>query len=100
MECLDQCAAGGSFRLFCGDSSSYIGIEENCGSERKKKNYSPGSPGTVERGCICPEAENNFGRGRSKNGLIEASFSADAECPIHGFEVILSVKWDESELDV
>ena len=28
--------------------------------------YDPGSPGAVERGCTCPQAENNFGRGRSK----------------------------------
>ena len=24
----------------------------------------PGSPRAVHRGCSCPEAENNFGRGR------------------------------------
>lgn len=30
--------------------------------------YNPGSPDAVERGCTSPAAENNLGRGRSKNG--------------------------------
>jgi hypothetical protein len=51
-------------------------------------NYKPGSSGAIQRGCTCPEAENNFGRGRSKNGVIEAIFTADPWCPIHGFEVL------------
>jgi len=28
--------------------------------------YKPGSPGAVECGCTCPQAENNFGRGRHR----------------------------------
>ena len=54
--------------------------------------YSPGSPEAVSRGCTCPAAENNFGRGRSKNGVIEASFAADPYCTIHGFEVLFGIK--------
>jgi hypothetical protein len=57
-------------------------------------NYKPSSPGADERGCTCPEAENNFGCGRSKNGVIEKSFTADPECPIHGLEVLLGIKLD------
>jgi hypothetical protein len=54
-------------------------------------NYSPGSPGAVERGCTCPEAENNFGRGRSKNGVIQPSFTADPRCHIHGVEALFGI---------
>lgn len=58
------------------------------------RNYKPGSPGAVERGCTCPQAENNFGRGRSRNGVVEPSFTADPYCPIHGFEFLLGIKLD------
>jgi hypothetical protein len=54
----------------------------------------PGSPNAVALGCSCPQAENNFGRGRSKNGVIEALFTADPECPIHGFEVLFEIDPD------
>jgi len=54
----------------------------------------PGSPSAAELGCTCPAAENNFGRGRSKNGVIEASFTADPHCPIHGFEVLFEIEID------
>jgi hypothetical protein len=56
--------------------------------------YKPCSADAVERGCTCPQAENNFGRGRSKNGVIEASFTADPYCSIHGIEVLLGMKLD------
>jgi hypothetical protein len=56
--------------------------------------YHPGSPGAVERGCTYPEAEDNFGRGRSKNGIVEPSFTADPQCPIYGFEVLFGIKVD------
>ena len=56
--------------------------------------YDPGSPDAVERGCTCPEAENNFGRGRSKNGVVEPSFTADPQCPIHGLEILFGIKMD------
>ena len=56
--------------------------------------YKPGSPGAVERGCTCPQAENNFGRGRTKNGVIDKSFTADPRCPIHGLEVLLGIEVD------
>jgi len=65
--------------------------------------YNPGSPGAVERGCTCPQAENNFGRGRSKNGVVEPSFATDPDCPIHGFDVLLKMleknNEDGSELE-
>jgi hypothetical protein len=51
----------------------------------------PGSPEAVERGCTCPTAENNFGRGRSKHGVVESNFATDSECPIHGTEVLLGI---------
>lgn len=54
--------------------------------------HDPGSPGAVARGCTCPQAENNFGRGRSKNGIIKPSFTADPQCPVHGLEVLLGIK--------
>ena len=57
--------------------------------------YNPGSPEAVARGCTCPEAENNFGRGRSKNGVIEASFTADPYCRIHGIEILFGLSLDE-----
>ena len=57
-------------------------------------NYHPGSPDAVERGCTCPQAENNFGRGRSKNGVIQESFTADPYCRIHGLEVLLGIELD------
>jgi hypothetical protein len=43
---------------------------------------------------MCPEAENNFGRGRSKNGVVEPSFAADPRCQIHGFEALLGIEVD------
>jgi hypothetical protein len=54
--------------------------------------YDHGSPGAVELGCTCPQAENNFGRGRSKNGVIEPNFAADPRCSIHGFEALLEIE--------
>lgn len=54
----------------------------------------PGSPSAVALGCTCPAAENNFGRGRSKNGVIEASFTADPYCVIHGFEALSEIVKD------
>jgi hypothetical protein len=63
-------------------------------SEDNFKKYKPGSPGAVERGCTCPQAENNFGRGRSKDGVIKPDFAADPQCPIHGFEVLFGIKVD------
>ena len=59
--------------------------------------HSPGSPSAVALGCTCPEALNNFGRGRSTNGVIEPSFAADPDCPVHAFEIILG--FIEDELD-
>lgn len=59
--------------------------------DEKFTKYNPGSPGAVDRGCTCPQAENNFGRGRSKNGLVEPSFAADPYCPIHGLEMLLGI---------
>jgi len=53
------------------------------------RNYKPGSPGAVERGCTCPQAENNFGRGRSKNGVVEPNFAADPQCQINGLKALL-----------
>ena len=67
----------------------------NLGSIQQAENdflkYAPGSPGAVERGCTCPQAENNFGRGRSKNGVVEKSFAADPWCPIHGFKILFKM---------
>ena len=56
----------------------------------------PGSPDAVRRGCTCPQAENNFGRGRSKNGRIEALFTADPDCSIHGIETLLKMTPDDT----
>ncbi len=63
-----------------------IEIDEAC------LKYDPGSTGAVERGCTCPQAENNFGRGHTKNGVVEASFAVDPYCPVHGLEVLLGIK--------
>ncbi len=56
--------------------------------------YDPGSPEAAARGCTCPAAENNWGRGRSKNGVVEPTFTADPQCPIHGLEKLLGIKID------
>jgi hypothetical protein len=63
-------------------------------AEEKFLKYTPGSIGAVEHGCTCPQAENNFGRGRSKNGVIQPEFAADARCPIHGFDVLFGIDVD------
>lgn len=65
-------------------------MDQNEKLERFLKN-SPGSPAAVALGCICPEALNNFGRGRSTNGVIEPSFAADPDCPVHAFEIVLGI---------
>lgn len=49
----------------------------------------PGSLNAVALGCTCPQAENNWGRGRSEGGMIEDNFSADPECPIHNFDIVI-----------
>ena len=41
--------------------------------------------------------ENNFGRGRSKNGVIEPLFTADPACPIHGFDVLVKMLEENDE---
>ena len=56
----------------------------------------PGPPEAVQRGCSCPEAENNFGRGRFKNGMIEPEFATDSECPVHGIDALCKML-DESD---
>ena len=56
--------------------------------------HSPGSPSAVALGCTCPEALNNFGRGRSTNGVVEPSFAADPDCPIHAFDIALGFAED------
>jgi hypothetical protein len=53
--------------------------------------FTPGSAGAVAHGCSCPAAENSFGRGRVKGGVVEASFAADPECPVHALDIILAV---------
>ena len=57
----------------------------------------PGSQEAVQRGCTCPAAENNFGRGRSKNGVIQPAFAADPECPIHGIDALLRMVEESGE---
>jgi hypothetical protein len=49
---------------------------------------SPGSPEAVQRGCTCPTAENNYGRGRSDGEIGEPIFTANPECSLHGFEAL------------
>jgi hypothetical protein len=56
----------------------------------------PGSPRAVQRGCSCPAAENNFGRGRFKNGSIRLEFATDPECPVHGIDALCKML-DESD---
>jgi hypothetical protein len=51
----------------------------------------PGALRAVQRGCTCPEAENNFGRGRSKNGVVQPDFATDPKCPLHGIDVLLKM---------
>lgn len=49
----------------------------------------PGSATAVTLGCSCPQEENNFGRGRMKSGHF--GYVADAECPIHGIDLLLKI---------
>jgi hypothetical protein len=39
-----------------------------------------------------PQAENNFGRGRSKNGVFELDFAADPLCPVHGLQALFGIE--------
>ena len=59
----------------------------------------PGSPEAVQRGCSCPEAENNFGRGRFKNGMIEPEFATDSECPVHGIDALCKMLLERDQSD-
>jgi hypothetical protein len=54
----------------------------------------PGSSEAIRLGCNCPQAENNFGRGRTKNGVFEPDFVADPSCLVHGFEALFGVPFD------
>ena len=59
----------------------------------------PGSLGAVKRGCTCPAAENNFGRGCSKEGVIEPTFTTDPNCSLHGLEVLLNMLREQGQVD-
>jgi hypothetical protein len=59
----------------------------------------PGSSSAIQRGCTCPAAENNFGRGRSKNGVIEAAFTTDPNCSLHGLEVLTKMLREQGQID-
>jgi hypothetical protein len=59
----------------------------------------PGSPRAVQRGCSCPEAENSFGRGRFKNGMIEPEFAIDSECPLHGIDALCKMLLERDQSD-
>src|SRR4051812_32900181 len=59
----------------------------------------PGSPEALSRGCTCPAAENNFGRGRSKNGVIQPEFAASLDCSVHGLESLLKMADEFGEAD-
>ena len=47
---------------------------------RELKLSEQGTPSAAEQGPACPQAENNFGRGQSKNGVIEPTFATDLQC--------------------
>lgn len=64
-------------------------------SKLKLPENPPGSPAAVALGCTCPQAENNFGRGRTKNGKFEKDFAADPFCPFHGLEAVLGLVIEE-----
>jgi hypothetical protein len=55
----------------------------------------PGSPAAVARGCTCPQAENNFGRGRRKDGAFQQDFVADPHCVVHGFDALFGIDLDD-----
>jgi hypothetical protein len=61
----------------------------------KLPNDAPGSPAAVQNGCTCPQAENNFGRGRSKNGVFEIDFAADPLCPTHGLQALFGIQVED-----
>jgi hypothetical protein len=64
-------------------------IQKKTGSYAERFSQdSPGSPGAMQRGCKCPTTENNYGRGRSDGEVGEPFFTANPECPLHGFEVL------------
>jgi hypothetical protein len=81
---------------FSSDCTTYISLLDMNRERSMDKNekierflkYSPGSPDAVALGCTCPQALNNFGRGRSTTGVIEPNFAADPDCPVHAFEII------------
>lgn len=51
----------------------------------------PGSPAAHERGCICPEMENQMGKGVAHHHTdhvaqeVSPHFCINQDCPIHGF---------------
>jgi hypothetical protein len=53
----------------------------------------------VQRGCVCPAAENNFGRGRSKNGVVAPTFASDPECPIHAIDALCNMLSERDQFD-
>jgi hypothetical protein len=73
-------------------------MDKNKKIERFLK-YNPGSADAVALGCTCPAALNNFGRGRSTNGIVEPSFAADPDCPVHAFEIILGIQSTEFDIE-
>ena len=67
--------------------------------ERRFLQDNPGSLGAVQRGCTCFAAENNFGRGRSKGGVVEPEFGTDSECPMHGIRVLCKMLLERDQSD-
>ena len=45
------------------------------------KEANPGSTQAKAKGCVCPEKENNRGRGVDGKG---EHFYIDPQCPVHG----------------
>ena len=58
------------------------------------RSYHPGSQEAAARGCTCPKAENNFGRGRTETGVTEVTFTSDPYCRLHGVEAVFGIDLD------
>jgi len=61
---------------------------------------SPGSPGAIRKGCICPVLDNAHGRGYMggrKNTEGEMLYVVQQDCPLHGEEDLLTQPGEKAD---
>lgn len=62
--------------------------------ERRFSKDAPGSPRARERGCSCGQDNNR------STPTTEEKYTVDAECPLHGIDILINMLREREDLDV